>query len=76
MTTRERFYECSLTSGGQRRSGYVRAWSAADAKRVFADMLAGEAVELTGKIDAVPVGERPERSVAMSGLQLRHPSNA
>ena len=58
-TTRERFYACSFTSGGRTRTEYVRAWSATDAKRAFAEMLASDGEPLTGNIEAVLAGREP-----------------
>jgi hypothetical protein len=72
-TTRERFYQCTFTSGGQRRTEYVRAWSATDAKRTFAEILASEGIEPAGQIEAVLAGPRTASTAVVPGLpQVSH----
>lgn len=73
-TTREQFFQCSFTSGGQRRTEYVRAWTPAAAKRAVAEQLASEGMELVGPIDVARKEPRVANSAAV--LELAHTSNA
>ncbi len=69
--TREQFFQVSFTSGEQRRTEYIRAWTAGAAKRAIADQLASEGIVVTGTIEAVPAAKRqPLESAAI--LTLAH----
>lgn len=61
---RETFFECSFTSGYGRRTAHVRAWSAAEAERMFREDLAEEGVDAAGTIVVAGGHERRSSRVA------------
>ncbi len=69
--TREQFFQVSFTSEGQRRTEYIRAWTAGAAKRAVADQLASEGIVVTGTIEAVPAAKR-DRIESVASLTLAH----
>ena len=56
--TRETFFECSFSSGDAFRTAHVRAWNAAEAEKVFRQVLADEGVEESGTIVVAARDER------------------
>ncbi len=74
--TREQFFECSFRSGQEQRTAHVRAWTAADARRMFADMLAADGIQVTGKVTVVPMRYQQRTPLAMVIPQLRHASHS
>ncbi len=72
-TRRERFFECSCTCHGRRRSAHVRAWAADDARAVFLALLADEGLEPSGDVVTIPARiERRVPSIAPPVAPLPH----
>ncbi len=73
-TTREQFFECSFQSEEHRRAVHVRAWTAADAKRMFLDLLAEDGIQEPGKVSVTPV--RPMAPLVLGIQALPHASHS
>ncbi len=71
--TREKFFECTFKSDLHQQTTHIRAWTAADAKRMFLELLADDGIEEPGKVAVNPVHtQAPALSAAIAVLQPRH----
>jgi len=61
MMKREQFFECEYSSDHQPRTAHVRAWTAAEAKSAFIEMLGAEGIHDSGRVVVTPVRTSAER---------------
>ncbi len=72
--TREKFFECTFHSEVHHETALMRAWTAADAKRAFLDLLAEEGIREAGAVSVTPV--RPQAPVLPARMQALQPRHA
>jgi hypothetical protein len=61
MTSREKMFECTLTSPDGEYRVYLRGWSGSEAELRFREILATEGIDARGPIRVRPSGTEPYR---------------